>query len=643
MKKFPMDVFFSKDGPLSKVISGYQIRPSQVAMSNLVDETILNQNSLVVEAGTGIGKTFAYLAPAMMKGETIIISTATKNLQDQLYNKDIPKIREALNIPIKVDLLKGRSNYVCQLKMEDSLINGQFLNKEDAVYLEKIKLFADHSKTGEISEVHDVPEFSTIWPMVTSTADHCLGQSCEFSKSCFFLKARKEALSSEVIIVNHHLFFADFVLKDEDISEILPKANTIIFDEAHQVPDIASIFFGKNFSTNELLYLMQDTQSIFDKFGKNNKKLLAISTVVIDEIKNVRNFFPTINQRIIYEKIKNITELEDHLISINENLIKLDKIFTLLDDQSPEQKKIIERYANLKEKISPWLIDKNNDYVYWLDIFSKSVQFNMTPFSVSESFEKFRDKNEISWIFTSATLAVNDNFDFFQNLLGLHETITKKLDSPFNFKDNACLYVPKNMPDPSTTIFNLTLIKKIFPLIDAANGRTFILSTSLKAMKEISALLKDIFNEKKVEIPIFTQGEDSKKVLIDRFKSHGNAVLIGSMSFWAGIDVRGSSLSLVIIDKLPFQSPGDPVFESKINRLKNLGENPFMTFQLPQAIILLKQGAGRLIRDEADKGVLMICDPRIIDKPYGKRIWKSLPTFKRTRQEIDVMNFLKSL
>ena len=643
MKKFPMDVFFSKDGPLSKVISGYQIRPSQVAMSNLVDETILNQNSLVVEAGTGIGKTFAYLAPAMMKGETIIISTATKNLQDQLYNKDIPKIREALNIPIKVDLLKGRSNYVCQLKMEDSLINAQFLNKEDAVYLEKIKLFADHSKTGEISEVHDVPEFSTIWPMVTSTADHCLGQSCEFSKSCFFLKARKEALSSEVIIVNHHLFFADFVLKDEDISEILPKANTIIFDEAHQVPDIASIFFGKNFSTNELLYLMQDTQSIFDKFGKNKKKLLAISTVVIDEIKNVRNFFPTINQRIIYEKIKNITELEDHLISINENLIKLDKIFTLLDDQSPEQKKIIERYANLKEKISPWLIDKNNDYVYWLDIFSKSVQFNMTPFSVSESFEKFRDKNEISWIFTSATLAVNDNFDFFQNLLGLHETITKKLDSPFNFKDNACLYVPKNMPDPSTTIFNLTLIKKIFPLIDAANGRTFILSTSLKAMKEISALLKDLFNEKKVEIPIFTQGEDSKKVLIDRFKSHGNAVLIGSMSFWAGIDVRGSSLSLVIIDKLPFQSPGDPVFESKINRLKNLGENPFMTFQLPQAIILLKQGAGRLIRDEADKGVLMICDPRIIDKPYGKRIWKSLPTFKRTRQEIDVTNFLKSL
>ena len=643
MKKLSMDVFFSKDGPLSKVISGYQIRPSQVAMSNLVDETIFNQNSLVVEAGTGIGKTFAYLAPALMRGETVIISTATKNLQDQLYNKDIPKIREALKIPVKVDLLKGRSNYICQLRMEDALMSGQFLNKEDGAYLEKIKQFADHSNTGEISEVHDVPEFSTIWPMVTSTADHCLGQSCEFSKSCFFLKARKEALSSEIVIVNHHLFFADFVLKDEEISEILPKANTVIFDEAHQVPDIASIFFGNNFSTNEITYLMQDTQSVFEKLGKNKKKLLAISSVVLDEIKNIRNFFPTSNHRVIHEKIENITEFESHLNSINKNLIELDKIFTLLDDQSPEQKKIIERYENLKEKISPWLVEKNNDYVYWLDIFSKSVQFNMTPFSVSESFEKFRDKNKMSWIFTSATLAVNDNFDFFQNLLGLHESVTKRLDSPFNFKDNACLYVPKNMPDPNTTIFNLTLIKKIFPLINAANGRTFILSTSLKAMKEISALLKDIFSEQKVEFPILTQGEDSKKVLINRFKSHGNAVLIGSMSFWAGIDVRGSSLSLVIIDKLPFQSPGDPVFESKINRLKDLGQNPFMTFQLPQAIISLKQGAGRLIRDEVDKGVLMICDPRIIDKPYGKRIWKSLPAFKRTRQEIDVMNFLKSL
>lgn len=267
----------------------------------------------------------------------------------------------------------------------------------------------------------------------------------------------------------------------------------------------------------------------------------------------------------------------------------------------------------------------------------------MTPFSIAESFDKFKAENKMSWIYTSATLAVNESFNFFQSMMGLNQAKAKKLDSPFDFKNNACLYVPNNMPEPNSVLFTLSLIKKIYPLIQAAKGRTFILSTSLKAMSEISALLKNEFDERNINLPILTQGEDSKKILIDRFKSYGNAILIGSMSFWEGIDVRGSSLSLVIIDKLPFQSPGDPVFESKINRIKMQGENPFMTFQLPKAIITLKQGAGRLIRDEKDKGVLMICDPRIIDKPYGKRIWKSLPAFKRTRQEKDVTSFLKSL
>ena len=303
----------------------------------------------------------------------------------------------------------------------------------------------------------------------------------------------------------------------------------------------------------------------------------------------------------------------------------------------------MERYEGILEKLSHWLKEKNDQYVYWLDIFSKSIQFNMTPFSIAEGFGRFRKQNKISWIFTSATLAVNDSFDFFKNLMGLSDATSKKLNSPFDFKNNACLYVPNNMPDPNSSIFNLTIIKKTYPLIQAAKGRTFILSTSLKSMREISALLKSEFEEHDINFPILTQGEDSKRTLIERFKSYGNAVLIGSMSFWEGIDVRGPSLSLVIIDKLPFQSPGDPVFESRINRLKALGENPFMSFQLPQAIISLKQGAGRLIRDEIDKGVLMICDPRIIDKPYGKRIWRSLPDFKRTRNELDVTDFLKSL
>ena len=635
--------FFNYNGPLSNIIEGYQLRPSQVEMANMVDSALLKQESLIIEAGTGTGKTFAYLAPALMKGGKVIISTATKNLQDQLFNKDIPKIREALNIPVKVNLLKGRSNYLCQLRLEETARQDQFVNEEDGVYFEKIKKFNDHSKTGEISEVQGVPELASVWPMVTSTADHCLGQSCDFAKSCFFLKARKEALSAEIVIVNHHLFFADFVLKDEEVSEILPKANTIIFDEAHQLPDIASIFFGNNLSTNEILKLVQDIQALFEKIGKSKKKLATHSLQIIENINNLRALFPAQNHRLTYEKIQNFEDFTSFFQSINNILLKFDKFFSLIDDQSPEQKKIYERYSKVCEKLSPWLTKKNNNYVYWLDIFSKSIQLNMTPFSIAESFDKFKAENKMSWIYTSATLAVNESFNFFQSMMGLNQAKAKKLDSPFDFKNNACLYVPNNMPEPNSVLFTLSLIKKIYPLIHAAKGRTFILSTSLKAMSEISALLKNEFDERNINLPILTQGEDSKKILIDRFKSYGNAILIGSMSFWEGIDVRGSSLSLVIIDKLPFQSPGDPVFESKINRIKMQGENPFMTFQLPKAIITLKQGAGRLIRDEKDKGVLMICDPRIIDKPYGKRIWKSLPAFKRTRQEIDVTSFLKSL
>ena len=305
--------------------------------------------------------------------------------------------------------------------------------------------------------------------------------------------------------------------------------------------------------------------------------------------------------------------------------------------------KLSERIKSLINIAQIWEENDSKEFVYWLDVFAKSIQFNITPISISDQFKKLQDKTKASWIFTSATLAVNDSFEHFQTMMGLEKASTLQLKSPFNYNENACLYVPMDMPEPNTEMFNLALIKKVFPLILAAKGRTFILSTSIKSMNEITSFLKDEFERKNIEFPILTQGIAPKNMLLDQFKSHGNAVLIGSLSFWEGVDVRGSALSLVIIDKLPFQSPGDPVFESKINTLKSKGGNPFMSLQLPQAIITLKQGAGRLIRDEFDRGVLMICDLRIINKPYGKRIWRSLPPFKRTRDENEAIDFLKRL
>jgi len=638
-----IDEIFSDDGALHEVISDYRKRSEQLDMSKAVNATIQQKNSLIVEAGTGVGKTFSYLVPALINGGKVVISTATKNLQDQLFLKDIPTIRDALKIPVKINILKGRSNYICQLRMENSLIEGQFFNREDASFIKKIKTFSDHSNTGEVSEINDIPENSTIWPSVTSTKENCLGQNCEFAKSCFLIKARKEALAAEVLIVNHHLFFADFILKDEDVSEILPAADTVIFDEAHQIPDVGSIFFGDNFSTMQILNLIQDIQLSFKNIAKNLEELDAICKDILIFIVELRNYLDPRNDRISYNKIPNKQEFTKKLEEVIDEVSKLYSFIDLHKDQSPEMIKLSERIKSLVNITQIWSANDSNDYVYWLDVFAKSIQFNITPISISDQFKKLQDKTKASWIFTSATLAVNDSFEHFQTMMGLEEAETLQLKSPFNYNENACLYVPTDMPEPNTEMFNMALIKKVYPLILAAKGRTFILSTSIKSMNEITSFLKDEFEKKNIEFPILTQGMAPKNMLLDQFKSHGNAVLVGSLSFWEGIDVRGSALSLVIIDKLPFQSPGDPVFESKINMLKAKGGNPFMSLQLPQAIITLKQGAGRLIRDEFDKGVLMICDPRIINKPYGKRIWRSLPPFKRTRDENEAIDFLKSL
>jgi ATP-dependent DNA helicase DinG len=638
-----IDEIFSDDGALREVIPDYRKRSEQLDMSKAVNATIQQKNSLIVEAGTGVGKTFSYLVPALINGGKVVISTATKNLQDQLFLKDIPTIRDALKIPVKINILKGRSNYICQLRMENSLIEGQFYNREDASFIKQIKTFSDHSNTGEVSEINDIPESSTIWPSVTSTKENCLGQNCEFAKSCFLIKARKEALAAEVLIVNHHLFFADFILKDEDVSEILPAADTVIFDEAHQIPDVGSIFFGDNFSTIQILNLIQDIQLSFKNIAKNLEELDVICKDILMFIVELRNYLDSRNNRISYNKIPNKQEFSEKLEELIDEIGKLNNFIDSHKDQSPEMIKLSERVKSLVNITQIWRANDSNDFVYWLDIFAKSIQFNITPISISNQFRKLQDKTKASWIFTSATLAVNESFEHFQTMMGLEEASTLQLKSPFNYNENACLYVPIDMPEPNTEMFNLALIKKALPLILAAKGRAFILSTSIKSMNEITSFLKDEFEKENIEFPILNQGMAPKNMLLDQFRSHGNAVLVGSLSFWEGIDVRGSALSLVIIDKLPFQSPGDPVFESKINMLKAKGGNPFMSLQLPQAIITLKQGAGRLIRDEFDKGVLMICDLRIINKPYGKKIWRSLPAFKRTRDENDAIDFLKRL
>ncbi|MSQ80269.1 MAG: ATP-dependent DNA helicase [Candidatus Methylopumilus sp.] len=635
--------FFSEKGELSRSIDDYRVRQEQVDISVLIDQAISSKKKLIVEAGTGIGKTFAYLVPAFLSGGKIIISTATKNLQDQLFTKDIPKIRDALNVPVTLAMLKGRSNYLCHLRLENAMMEGAFMTKEDVTYLHLVNQHAKYSNDGDRSELVKIPENSSIWPQVTSTKENCLGQDCSFYKECFVMNARKKALAADVTIVNHHLFFADLNMKDEGISELLPKATTVIFDEAHQIPDIASIFFGKNISTGQISEIVQDGYQIYLKHMKDVSEFESVLHDLEKTNKDFRLVFPRESNRYPYQKISSFSKFELSYKNLINKTKKLIQLLALHKDRDTE----IEKYFNSANEIlsafDEWKEDKDNNSIKWVEVYSQSVQLNNTPLSIADMFARHINHDSTSWIFTSATLSVKNNFDHFKSQLGLMDADSISRESPFNYAEKALLFVPKTMPDANHENFNFALVNQIYAFIKASKGRAFILCTTLKSMREIFTLLQDKLKTDQLDYPIYLQGEGSRNHLLNKFREHGYAILIGSLSFWEGVDVKGDALSLVVIDKLPFFSPEDPVLAARIDKINQSGKNAFMEYQLPNAVITLKQGAGRLIRDESDRGVLVICDTRIIEKSYGKRMWQSLPPFARTRDDLEVIRFLEKI
>lgn len=635
--------FFSEKGDLSHSIDDYQVRQGQIDISVLIDEAITHKKKLIVEAGTGIGKTFAYLVPAFLSGGKIIISTATKNLQDQLFTKDIPMIRGALKVPVSLALLKGRSNYLCHLRLENAMIEGAFKTKEDVTYLQLVNRHAKYTEDGDITELDTIPESSSIWPQVTSTKENCLGQDCNFYKECFVMNARKKALAADVTIVNHHLFFADLNMKEEGISELLPKAETVIFDEAHHIPDIASIFFGKNVSTSQITEIVQDGYQIYLKHIKDVLDFELILNDLEKANKDFRLTLPRESNRYPYQKISSFSQFDFAYEDLIEKLKKLIALLVHHKDRDTEIEKYFDRTYEILSSFDAWREDTDNNSIKWIEVYSQSVQLNNTPLSIADMFAKHINNKSISWIFTSATLTVKNNFDHFKNQLGLTDADSVSKESPFNYAKKALLFVPKSMPDTNHETFNFALINQIYPFIKASKGRAFILCTTIKSMREIFTLLQDKIETDQLDYPIYLQGHGSRNHLLNKFRDHGHAILIGSLSFWEGVDVKGDALSLVVIDKLPFFSPEDPVLAARIDKITQGGRNAFIDYQLPNAVITLKQGAGRLIRDEFDKGVLVICDTRIIDKFYGKRMWQSLPPFTRTRDDLEVIQFLEKI
>jgi ATP-dependent DNA helicase DinG len=632
---------FKDGGALSQAIQGFTERFQQLEMAKAIELAIENNQQLVAEAGTGTGKTFAYLVPALLSGGKVILSTGTKTLQEQLFNRDLPNVRDALKLPVTVSMLKGRANYICHYHLQRAAQEGRFQSREDAQYIPIIQTFAEHSQTGDKAELTEVPENATVWQNVTSTRDNCLGQECQHYKECFVMEARKKALASDVVVVNHHLFFADVMLRDEGVAELLPSANTVIFDEAHQLPEVAGLFFGEDVSTSLLMDLARDAMMAHLSVAKDCLAIAEDAPKLEKACKDFRLVFKFEGSRMPVKRALALPSFESTFSTMLQALKKLTNVLETQAARDPVLDKCWQRGELLLAQLESWLKANNPNLVRWVEVFTQSVQLHATPLSVADGFSKQLNAQPRAWIFTSATLAVKSDFSHYLAQMGLQSAQTGFWESPFNYQQQALLYAPANMPDPNSPAYPASVAAISIPVIEASKGRAFILCTSLKAMREVHALLKEAFESKQMDYPLLLQGDSTRTELLERFRHHGNAVLVGSQSFWEGVDVRGDALSVVIIDKLPFAPPDDPVLAARIDKMNEDGKNAFMEYQLPYSVITLKQGAGRLIRDEKDRGVLVICDPRLITKPYGKRIWQSLPPFKRTKLLADVEQFFE--
>ena len=645
-----LDAIFREGGTLARALPGFRFRPQQLAMAEAIAHAIATRGQLIAEAGTGTGKTFAYLVPALLYGGKVIISTGTKTLQDQLFQRDLPMVRDALAAPLTVALLKGRANYVCHYHLERAAREDRLPSRDDIRHLPKIIAFSRASQSGDRGELADVPENASIWPLVTSTRDNCLGQNCPHHADCFVLKARKEALDADVVVVNHHLFFADVMLRDEGVSELLPNCNTVILDEAHQLPDTATLFFGQQVGAGQLAELARDAEIAARTTARDVPDLPDAASELAPAIRKLRLAAGETPGKFTRDIALSRPGFADALDGLAATLDRLATELGHFAERGEELAQVALRADDAARMVARWRDGRDaipespedaQEWIRWIDVTPHGFQLQASPLSVAPLMRRQVEGSARAWIFTSATLAVGRDFTHYTSQLGLDHAATGAWDSPFDYATQGLLYVPRGLPPPNSTEHTDAVVDAALPLLRASGGRAFLLFTTLRALTQARERLADALAREGLPFPLLVQGEGSRTELLTRFRELGNAVLLGSASFWEGVDVPGDALSLVVIDKLPFAPPDDPLLAARLDRLRAEGGNPFMAWQLPQAAIALKQGAGRLIRTETDRGVLAICDPRLTDKPYGKRIWQSLPPMRRTRDEADAVAFLQ--
>jgi len=651
----------SEGAALAQRIPGFVVRPAQQRLAMAVADAFEHRGVLLAEAGTGTGKTFAYLVPALLSGMKTIVSTGTRALQDQLYFRDLPRVRDALGAGLKTALLKGRANYLCRYRMEQAKGDARFSSRELVAQFQRVVAWSGRTQFGDMSELDALPEDSPLLPQVTSTADNCLGTDCPLWGDCFVVQARQRAQTADIVVVNHHLLLADLALKQEGFGEILPGAQAFVVDEAHQLPELAAQFFGEGLGARPLVELARDAMSECKDVPGALASVQEPARALEQATRVLRAAMDGLPQRGTAWRALDEVDIEPAFAALAEALRAMRDTLDPLREAAPGFDACHLRANDQLGRLQRWLGEKgtevinpdqgasdggisgaviasvpfsgNDTSVHWYELTPRGFRLQRTPLDVSAPLRRHREESRAAWVFTSATLAVSGGFSHIAQRLGIDDAAELLEPSPFDWDRQALCYLPQRLPEPASRDFGHVLVETLRPVLQASNGRAFLLFASHRALREAADLLRD------APWPLFVQGSEPRHVLLQRFRESGNGVLLGTASFREGVDVAGDALSVVVIDKLPFAAPDDPVFEARLDAIRRAGGNPFRDEQLPQAVIALKQGAGRLIRTETDRGVLVLCDPRLTHKSYGRVFLDSLPPLPKTRELADVQDF----
>jgi len=640
---------FAADGPLARADPAYRVRPQQLALAQAVCRALQERQVLVAEAGTGVGKTFAYLVPLLLAGGRALVSTATKSLQDQLYLRDLPRLLRTLGLPLHIALLKGRSSYLCRHRLDQARVAAQLPDRYAVRALARVQAWAQATRSGDLAEVEGLDERSPVLPLVTSTRDNCLGTECPQYRQCHVVQARREAMAAELVVINHHLFFADLALRDSGVAELLPTVDAAVFDEAHQLIDVGVQFLGRTLGTAQLLDFARDLLAVGNSQARGLAPWHELGAAVERGARELRLALAGDlrglggSRRLRWEECAPRSEVADAQGALAAALQQVGHCLAVHLEAGPDFVRLHERVQELGAGVQLFQQAVPAERVRWIDLSAQQVRLVESPLDIREMLQGERSRAARSWIFTSATLGDDDALSWFTRRAALEDARTLRVQSPFDYTAHARVWVPPDMPRPGEAAHALAVGAVAARCASALQGRCFVLTTTLRALPAISAALQDEARRLGCDLQVLTQGAQPRRALLQQFGDGHGRVLVGSHSFWEGIDMPGDALQCVLIDKLPFPPPDDPLVQARVKQLQAQGRNAFDEVHVAEAAVALKQGAGRLIRSESDFGLLVICDPRLRRMGYGRRLMAALPAMGQLDQEAQAMDWLALL